>query len=66
LEQPFRTFIFNPRRKEYVRENEKKQNAHLELSLKRGLATSGYSEEIADKIWKWYNPPELNGNKPKK
>ena len=40
------------------RKNGKKQNAPSERSLKRVLANSGYSEDIADKIWKWYNPPE--------
>jgi hypothetical protein len=48
------------------RQNGKKQDAPSEGSLKRVLANSGYSEEIADKIWKWYNPPELNGSKLKK
>ena len=41
-----------------------KQNAASELSLKSVLASSGYSENVANKIWKWYNPPELN--EPKK
>jgi len=48
------------------RQNSKKQNAPSERYLKRVLANSGFSEEITDKIWKWYNPPELNGTKPKK
>ena len=38
------------------RQNGKKQNAISERSLKRVLADSGYSEDVADKIWKWYNP----------
>jgi hypothetical protein len=48
------------------RQNGKKQDAPSERSLKCVLANSGYSENTADKIWKWYNPPELNGSKPKK
>jgi len=48
------------------RQNGKKQNAPSERSLKKGLANSGYFEDITDKIWKWYNPPELNGGKLKK
>jgi hypothetical protein len=45
------------------RQNGKKQKAPSERSLKKVLANSGYSEDIADKIWKWYNPSELNGSK---
>ncbi len=45
------------------RQNDKKQDAPSEGSLKRVLANSGYSEDIADKIWKWYNPQELNNSK---
>ena len=48
------------------RKNGKKQDALSERSLKRVLSNSGYSEDIADKIWKWYNPSELKGNKLKK
>ena len=48
------------------RQNGKKQKAPSERSLKRVLANSGYSEDTADKIWKWYNPPDLNGKKTKK
>ena len=48
------------------RKNCKKQNAPSERSLKRVLANSGYSEDTADKIWKWYNPPLINGTKSKK
>jgi hypothetical protein len=48
------------------RKNGKKREAPSERSLKRVLANSGYSEDIADKIWKWYNPPELKGGKLKK
>ena len=49
------------------RQNDKKQNAPSEpSSLKKVLADSGYSNEIANKIWKWYNPPDLNGSKLKK
>ena len=47
-------------------QNGKKQDAPSEGSLKRVLANSGFSEDIADKIWKWYNPPELNGSNLKK
>jgi hypothetical protein len=46
--------------------NDKKQIALPEPSLKKVLANSGYSKDIADKIWKWYNPPELKGSKLKK
>ena len=48
------------------RKNGKKQKTPSEHSLKRVLANSGYPEDIADKIWKWYNPPEINGTKSKK
>ncbi|MGA3290166.1 MAG: hypothetical protein ABSD42_08020 [Candidatus Bathyarchaeia archaeon] len=48
------------------RQNDKKQDTPSERSLMRVLANSGHSEDIADKIWKWYNPPEINGSKPKK
>ena len=48
-----------------MRGNEKKAERSFRMFVKV-LATSGYSEEIAGTIWKWYNPPELNGNKPKK
>jgi hypothetical protein len=41
------------------RENSKKQNAPSVQSLKKTLANSGYSENIADKIWKYYNLQEL-------
>jgi hypothetical protein len=47
------------------RQNGKKQNAPSESSLKKSLASSGYSDDVADKIWKWYNPPELNGTSQK-
>ena len=46
-------------------QNGKKQNAPSENSLKKVLTNSGYSEDIADKIWKSYDLPELNGSKPK-
>ncbi|MGD0644973.1 MAG: hypothetical protein ABSA75_08725 [Candidatus Bathyarchaeia archaeon] len=49
-----------------LRENGKKRKAPLEQSLKKVLANSGISEDAADKIWKWYNTPELNGSKLKK
>ena len=48
------------------RENGKKLYTPTEQSLKKVLANSGYSADIADKIWKCYNPPELNDNKLKK
>ena len=48
------------------RESSKKQNAPSEHSIKRVLVNSVYSENTADKIWKLYNPPKLNGNKLKK
>jgi hypothetical protein len=48
------------------RRNDKKQNTPSERSLKKVLSNSGFSEPIADKIWNWYNPPELNGSKLKK
>jgi hypothetical protein len=31
-----------------------------EGTLKKMLVNSGYSENVTDKIWKWYNPPEIN------
>jgi hypothetical protein len=33
----------------------KKPKAPSQLSFKRRLANSGYSEDAADKIWKWYS-----------
>jgi hypothetical protein len=36
----------------------KKQRDPSELILKNDLNNSGYSENVADKIWKWYNPIE--------
>ena len=39
-------------------QNGKKKYATSERSLKKTLATSGYSKDVADKIWKWFNPPE--------
>ena len=41
----------------------KKKYAPSERSLRKTLANSGYSRDIADKIWKWYNPPESSGGK---
>ena len=46
--------------------NGKKQHAPSERSLKRVLANSGYSEDLADKIWKWYNPPDFKGQQAEK
>jgi hypothetical protein len=45
-------------KKNYVSQlqNDKKQNTPSEQSLKTDLVKSGYSEDIMDKIWKWYNP----------
>jgi hypothetical protein len=40
------------------RQNGKNQHTPSERSLKRELADSGFSENVADKIWKWYNPPD--------
>jgi len=45
------------------RQNGKQQYTPLEQSLKKTLANSGYSENVADKIWKYYNLQELNSNK---
>jgi uncharacterized protein YifE (UPF0438 family) len=45
------------------RQNGKKHNAPSERSLMSVLANSGYPENVAEKIWKLYNPPELNANK---
>jgi hypothetical protein len=50
----------------FHRQNGKKQCSPSERSLKRGLANSGYSKDIADKIWKCYNLQELEGKKKKK
>ena len=59
-------FIFSPNFGNAMRrKNGKKQNAPSERSLKRVLANSGYSEDLADKIWKWYNPPEISRTKSK-
>jgi hypothetical protein len=48
------------------RQNGKKQNAPSDNSLKKVLANSGYPKDLTNKIWKWYNPPIINVNKPKK
>ena len=45
------------------RQNDKKQKAPSEHSLKTVLGKFGYSKDTTDKIWKWYNPSELNGSK---
>ena len=42
------------------RQKEKKQNAPSERSFKRILADFGYSETVADKIWKVYNHQEID------
>jgi hypothetical protein len=56
-----------PKKKDmFQRQNGKKQYAPSERSFKRGLANCGYSESIADKIWKYYHLQQLNGNKLKK
>jgi hypothetical protein len=49
-----------------LRRNDKKQDTPSERSLKRVLSNSGFSEPVADKISKWYNPPELNDSEHKK
>jgi len=46
-------------------QNDNKQIAAAKPPLKRVLADFGYSEDITEKIWRWYNPPELKGSKPK-
>jgi cytochrome c553 len=53
-------FIINLMKKNYVSQlqNDKKHNTPSEQSLKMDLVKSGYSEDIMDKIWKWYNPAE--------
>lgn len=33
--------------------------APSERSFKRGLATSGISKNVSNKVWEWYNPPEI-------
>jgi hypothetical protein len=48
-----------------MKKKEKNHEVPSEGTLKKVLANSGYTEDTADKIWKWYNPPELNGSKPK-
>jgi len=35
-----------------------KRNMLFEGSFKEALAISGYSENVTDKVWKWYNPPK--------
>ena len=47
-------------------QNDKKKYTPSERSLKKTLDNSGYSNEIADKIWKWYNPIELKSSNLKK
>jgi hypothetical protein len=49
----------------FQRQNGKKQCPPLERSFKRDLANSGYSKDIADKIWKCYNLQEIEGQKKK-
>jgi hypothetical protein len=34
------------------------QRQHGKKALKELLANSGYSENVTDKVWKWYNPPK--------
>ena len=41
----------------------KKKYAPSERSLKKILVNSGYSGDMAGKIWKWYNPRESSGSK---
>lgn len=36
--------------------NRGRQRATSERSFKKVLGCSGYSGNVADKIWKWYNP----------
>lgn len=43
--------------------NNKEEELPSECSLKRKLANSGYSKTIANKVWKWYNPPEIDNAK---
>lgn len=40
----------------------KEQYTPSERSFKRDLANSGYSKDLADKIWKCYNMQEINSN----
>jgi hypothetical protein len=44
------------------RQNSKKQYASSESVFKKVLANSGYSETIADKIWKVYDLQETKKN----
>jgi hypothetical protein len=37
-------------------EEKHKKRTPSERSLKKALCYSGYSENAAGKIWKWYNP----------
>jgi hypothetical protein len=45
------------------RQTSKKHNTPSERSFTKGLAHSGYSENVADTIWKWYHPPEISNPK---
>ena len=40
------------------RHKDKNPNILMESHFKETLANSGYSENISDKVWKWYNPPK--------
>ena len=41
-----------------IQKGSKKRKTPLERSFKEGLVATGYSDPVADRIWKWYNPLE--------
>lgn len=42
--------------------NQEQKSAKEEGTLKKILVNSGYSKKVTDKILKWYNPQEQNGD----
>jgi hypothetical protein len=48
------------------KQNCKNEDALVSRTLEKVLVNSGFSENMAKKILKLYNPPELNESKSKK
>ena len=40
------------------KQNGKNEEAPEDCTLKKDLANSGFSEDVTEKIWKWYHPSE--------
>ena len=41
-----------------IQKGSTKRKMPSERSFKKGIVAAGYSDPIANRIWKWYNPPE--------